>query len=146
MSLRAARADDVAQLSALDTASGGGGWSASQFATWLSTTLVLEDQAAILGFVTYSSVLDEAEILNIAVTTARRREGLGQRLWSAALAQFQRDGVQRCHLEVRAGNEAAIAFYHALGFAPTGTRKNYYSGPAGREDALLMTLVLETDA
>ena len=43
-------------------------------------------------------------------------------------------------LEVRAGNEPAIALYRKHGFVEVGRRKNYYEKP--REDAILMTLVL----
>jgi ribosomal-protein-alanine N-acetyltransferase len=41
-------------------------------------------------------------------------------------------------LEVGVTNAAAQALYGTAGFVTVGRRKNYYKGPNGTEDALLM--------
>jgi ribosomal-protein-alanine N-acetyltransferase len=60
----------------------------------------------------------------------------------AALRQSRGEGATHCYLEVRASNGAARGLYEKLGFLVDGVRKNYYTTPAGREDALLMSLPL----
>lgn len=52
---------------------------------------------------------------------------------------------ERLLLEVRVGNLGAIRLYQRCGFSEDGCRRGYYpavEGAAGREDALLMSLVL----
>jgi ribosomal-protein-alanine N-acetyltransferase len=45
-------------------------------------------------------------------------------------------GSRHLTLEVRVGNEPAIALYRRFGMAPVGVRRNYY--PETGEDALVM--------
>ncbi|HEV7645498.1 MAG TPA: ribosomal protein S18-alanine N-acetyltransferase [Pyrinomonadaceae bacterium] len=75
------------------------------------------------------------ELLNIGVSPPHQKkligEGLLLQLFSAIKGR-----ADRVFLEVRAGNERAIAFYKKYGFYPTGVRKNYYSDPL--ENAILM--------
>ena len=52
------------------------------------------------------------------------------------------DGVDTVTLEVRAGNTAARALYERMGFQIVGHRAEYYSTSQGREDALLMSMLL----
>ena len=86
-------------------------------------------------------LVDEVHIMKVAVHPDRRRQGLGTRLTSQALAEARREGCRRAILEVRISNHAAIGFYSRLGFETIGERKRYYT-PAG-EDALVMAKNLE---
>lgn len=96
-----------------------------------------------LGFVMGQAIAGEAELLTIAVSPQVRRQGLGQSLLAAFLAQARLRGADRALLEVAAGNTAAIALYRAAGFADAGRRKGYYHHPDGsREDALVLALAL----
>jgi ribosomal-protein-alanine N-acetyltransferase len=45
-------------------------------------------------------------------------------------------GARHLTLEVRVGNEPALALYKRFGLAPVGVRRNYY--PVTGEDALVM--------
>lgn len=90
-------------------------------------------------------VLDEAEVLTIAVDPGARRGGLGTALIAEAVAGFRELGVRTLHLEVSAANAPARAFYSALGFRETGRRKGYYRTECGREDAILMSRTLVDD-
>jgi ribosomal protein S18 acetylase RimI-like enzyme len=45
-------------------------------------------------------------------------------------------------LEVRPSNLHAIALYQSVGFVQVGVRKGYYQAVGGREDALVLKLVL----
>ena len=146
--LRHARPDDAARLAAIDAQVNAHPWTRSKIATACSgaesatTTLVLEDGGSVEGFITYSQVLDEASILNIAVLLARQRHGVGGEILSSALQRMRESGMTRCLLEVRESNTVAQRLYRGHRFALDGTRKKYYPTRDGREDALLMSIEL----
>jgi len=85
-------------------------------------------------------VLDEAEILNLAVARGVRRQGEGRALVRRMLHRFAEVEVSRVFLEVRESNTGAIAFYRGLGFQAIGTRPDYYQDP--KESATVMELWL----
>ena len=64
--------------------------------------------------------------------------GGGIFLVAEQVARAKKKGLTFVTLEVRESNAPAIALYAGAGFAPVGTRKNFYSNPA--ENALLMTI------
>lgn len=96
----------------------------------------------IVAFAVFNRVLDEAELLNIAVLPQQRRYGLAGGLIREVLANFAADGIRRCFLEVAAGNSGARALYEKLGFVTVTVRKNYYQHDSGSDDALVMRLDL----
>ncbi len=98
--------------------------------------LVSESEGKASGFVIGRQVGDAAEVLNLAVTPARRRKGEGGALLKAALEEFRARRVTRVFLEVRESNETAIAFYAKHGFSKVGHRAGYYRDP--EEAAILM--------
>jgi ribosomal-protein-alanine N-acetyltransferase len=91
--------------------------------------LVSGVEGKVAGFIIGRLVGDEAEILNLAVTPARRRQGDGGALLAAALEEFASRRVSRVFLEVRESNETAISFYSKHGFTKTGRRSGYYRDP-----------------
>lgn len=88
------------------------------------------------GFILGRAVLDEGEILNLAVSKASRRLGEGSALAEAILDNFRAHRVSRIFLEVRESNLVAIAFYKKLGFRQVGKRGRYYREPV--EAALIL--------
>lgn len=96
----------------------------------------------VLGFVMVRSVAGEAEVLTIAVASARRGRGHGRLLIEEALRRLYAEGVGAVFLEVSESNPPALALYRRLGFREVGRRKGYYaeSGPEGT--ALVMRLQL----
>lgn len=82
------------------------------------------------GFALVRQVLDEVELLLIAVDPSQRRRGVGRALLRGVLADAEAGAVRQVHLEVRAGNEA-VSLYRAAGFAKTGERRGYYKGTGG---------------
>ena len=89
-----------------------------------------------IGFSLSRSVADESELLLIAVSPSRYREGVGLRLLEHFMDQAAASGARRVHLEVRDGNPAA-EMYRGAGFTQVGRRRNYYHAPDGRQfDAL----------
>lgn len=101
---------------------------------------VSERGGAVSGIVVGRQVLDEAEILNLAVIEGMRRQGEGRALVQRILRQFAEAMVSRVFLEVRESNAGAIAFYRGLGFQATGVRRDYYQDP--KEAATVMELRL----
>lgn len=97
--------------------------------------VVSELLGELAGFVVFQQLApDQVEILNLAVSPAQRRKGVGRRLLDHVLGL----GAAEVFLEVRAGNERAQAFYRQAGFHPAGRRPGYYRNPA--EDAVVMRL------
>jgi [ribosomal protein S18]-alanine N-acetyltransferase len=94
----------------------------------------------VAGFVIARPVPPEAELESIGVAMQWQRRGIGRRLVVKLIAELEKAGVKKLHLEVRASNGIAIAFYHSLGFIQTGLRPRYYVDPV--EDAVLMELRL----
>jgi ribosomal-protein-alanine N-acetyltransferase len=97
-----------------------------------------EPASSILGFVVASLVPPQAELETIAVAPEAQRQGLARRLFGVFVEESRRAGITEVMLEVRAGNQPAIALYRGLGFIETGRRPRYYADPV--EDALLFSL------
>ena len=142
MVVRPMREQDVTQVAAIECAATEFPWPQSQFASSLSGThhcMVLEVDGVAVGFSVFSSVLDESELLNIAVAPEQQGCGYGRQLLLCGLKQLVADDIKRCFLEVRVSNTSAQALYQSLGFKVAGKRKQYYPARNGREDALVMS-------
>lgn len=90
-----------------------------------------------LALAGYRVLVDELHVMLIAVHPSWRRRGLGGRLLAALLAEGRERGCRLATLEVRAGNQAAIALYRAFGLVEAGRRPGYY--PDNGEDALILS-------
>ena len=132
--------DDVPQVAALEAACFSDPWSAqilsNELQNELSLWLVAKDGDTVLGYVGSQSVLDEADMMNIAVHPDFRRQGVARALILALIGELKKRGSRCLTLEVRASNDPARALYESLGFAHVGTRRNYYQNP--KEDALIL--------
>jgi ribosomal-protein-alanine N-acetyltransferase len=116
-------------------------WGFRELLGWRGVlALVSEVDTKACGFIIGRQVEEEAEILNLAVTPAKRRRGEGGALVKAALEEFRARQVSRVFLEVRESNESAIAFYAGRGFSKTGRRAGYYHDP--EEAAIVMEIKL----
>ena len=94
------------------------------------------------GFSLVRSVVDESELLLLAVTPDQHRQGIGSRLLDRFVDDAHHRGIRRVHLEVRDGNPA-IEMYRGAGFVQEGRRRNYYTAPDGRRfDALTLVRTL----
>ena len=109
---------------------------ASELNNRLSLWLVALDGDTVAGYVGSQSVLDEADMMNIAVHPDYRRQGIGRDLVLALAEALQKKGIRGLMLEVRQSNAPAIALYEQLGFQQVGLRPNYYRNP--KENALIL--------
>lgn len=107
-----------------------------------NTLTVLTVDGVTSGIAAVMHVLDESELLEIAVQPAMQGRGYGKALLAQAIALARRNGAVRMFLEVRESNARARKMYTSFGFEETGRRKNYYPTENGREDAILMTAQL----
>lgn len=107
-----------------------------------NTLTVLTVDGVTSGIAAVMHVLDESELLEIAVQPAMQGRGYGKALLAQAIALARRNGAVRMFLEVRESNARARKMYTSFGFEETGRRKNYYPAENGREDAILMTAQL----
>jgi ribosomal protein S18 acetylase RimI-like enzyme len=135
---RAARADAPA-LARLAAAALLEPWSEAGFAAEIgaaaSRVWVIRGPAgALVGYLAAQRVLDELQVISLAVVAPSRRRGLGRALVEHALAA--ESGLAAAHLEVRSDDAGALAFYQRLRFAPVGRRPGFYPGGI---DAISMT-------
>ncbi|HEX7741209.1 MAG TPA: GNAT family N-acetyltransferase, partial [Sphingobium sp.] len=92
--------------------------------TWLTIARV---DAAALGFALVRSVLDECELLLLAVHPLWRGRSIGQALLIDSLKTARRRGIRSMNLEVRASN-TAVKLYENIGFEYVHRRPGYYRG------------------
>ena len=130
----------VAQVAVLEKQCFSAPWSedsvAGELDNPLSVWLVCVDRGKVLGYVGSQTVLDETDMMNIAVLPEARRAGIGERLILSLIELLKDRGSRSLALEVRASNTPAISLYKKLGFLQVGRRPNYYRSP--REDALIL--------
>ena len=130
----------VAQVAALEALCFSDPWSersvSSELANPLSCWLVAVDGETVAGYVGSQTVLDETDMMNIAVHPDYRRQGIAAALVDALVDKLKDKGSRCLTLEVRQSNLPAITLYEKLGFAQIGLRKNYYRNP--RENALIL--------
>lgn len=103
---------------------------------WLT---LARQRRRVVGFSLHRIILDEAELLLLAIAPDMRRRGIARGLIERGCAEARATGARRLHLEVREGNPAT-ALYHSTGFAAAGRRREYYRGAGGRiSDALTLS-------
>ncbi len=108
----------------------------SELTNPLSLWLVAVDNGKVAGYIGSQSVMGEADMMNVAVSTRYRRQGVGRKLVEALVAALAERGVYALTLEVRESNEPAKQLYGQLGFEQVGLRPNYYRNP--KEGALIL--------
>jgi ribosomal-protein-alanine N-acetyltransferase len=117
-------------------------WSEAQLRETLenpaAVVLAATENGRLLGYVSLTAVLDQADVGNLAVAPGSRRRGAANALLAQAETAAILRGCREIRLETRESNAAALALYAARGYAIVGRRPNYYEAPA--EDAVLMTL------
>lgn len=122
-------------------------WKISQFEesiiSYVST--VIEQNNQVVGFCILQPVLDEANLLLMAIHPSQQGRGLGYQLLEESITLLKNNPVQ-IFLEVRESNQAAIALYEKSGFHQIDLRKNYYPNKDGsREHAIIMVKTCSDD-
>ena len=98
----------------------------------------LDMSSNLVGYLLATIILDEAEILSIAVSSDHQNCGRGAGLLGRFLAYIDTQDVKTALLEVAADNVSALTLYHRHGFAEFGRRPSYYKRSYGDCDAIMM--------
>jgi len=119
------------------SASGARGWTETEFKSLLErhSTFLLKAQ---YGFLLADLVVDEAEILTIAVAPDYQGQKIGRALMSNFDDICRYRNVNRCILEVAEDNYAAKNLYHMFNFEQFTLREGYFK----RENSLISALVM----
>lgn len=102
----------------------------------LNFCVMLLVDGALASYCTVSTVLDEAQIINVATDNLFKRQGMACAVLEYVFEECRKRGIVSISLEVRESNEGAILLYQKLGFEVLGKRKNFYTYPS--ENALVM--------
>jgi ribosomal-protein-alanine N-acetyltransferase len=134
---------DAAAIAKLHAASFRHGWSDGEFERMLGERNIVAHRATIgrslHGFILSRLAGGEAEILSIAVASARRGRGLARALLNLHLRRLAGLGVAAVFLEVDEDNEPARRLYQRAGFREVGRRPGYYQhGPDQTATALVL--------
>lgn len=143
--IRRMTAEDIEQVLEVERASFHDPWSKEVFnATLLlpyAYYYVAEIQTPdagtrIIGECGVRDIVGEGEITNVAVHPDFRGLGIAARMFGTLIEESLLRGMTAFTLEVRAGNQPAIALYRRFGFRTEGVRTGFYENPV--EDALIM--------
>ena len=140
MMIEVMNSDHVAQIAALEKICFSDPWSersiASELDNKLAFWLVAAEGEQVAGYIGSQTVLDETDMMNVAVHPDFRRQGIAEALVNELVENLKKMGSHCLTLEVRTSNAPAISLYEKLGFHEIGRRRNYYRNP--REDALIL--------
>ena len=140
MIIETMKSSHVAQVAQLEKICFSDPWSANSIASELTNKLsfwlVAMEGDTVAGYIGSQTVMDESDMMNVAVHPDFRRKGIAEALVNGLVEELKRKESRCLTLEVRASNAPAIALYEKLGFVEVGRRKNYYRNP--REDALIL--------
>lgn len=125
---------DAAAIAALHKQAFRRGWDEDEVCGLLldravSAHLILA-RRAVAGFILSRMAADEAEILSVAITPARRGRGLSRQLLDFHLRSLAGRGAHTVFLEVDEHNDPARRLYGRAGFREVGRRQGYYQSGA----------------
>lgn len=130
---------DVDLLMALEALCFDYNWTREQFLLGLERNayrvLGIKKDGFLAGYIAFSLIEDEMEILNLAVHPDYRKQRFGTHLMEKAFEICIQNGIAKSFLDVKESNAAAIRLYEKFGYNRIGVRKRYY--PDTKEDALL---------
>lgn len=140
MIIETMKSSHVAQIAQLEKICFSDPWSEKSIASELNNELAFwltaMEGEQVAGYIGSQTVMDESDMMNVAVHPDFRRKGIAEALVNALVEALKSKGSRCLTLEVRASNVPAITLYGKLGFSEIGRRKNYYRNP--REDALIL--------
>lgn len=137
---RAMQENDIEQMTAIEAQVFSQPWSRKSFEEALSyenllfVVAVMEE--TIIGYCGLYMVLDEGNVINVAVKEEFRGRHIAQEMLTFLMEEGAKQNITAFTLEVREHNETALHVYENMGFESVGIRKNFYEKPI--ENAIIM--------
>ena len=103
---------------------------------------VIDSDGVVTGYGVLMIGVREAHLLNLSIAPEWQRRGLGRTLLEHFVRIGRDSDAQQMFLEVRPSNTSARRMYADYGFRDISIRRGYYPAAGGREDAILMGLML----
>jgi [ribosomal protein S18]-alanine N-acetyltransferase len=103
---------------------------------------VMECAGELAGYGVLMIGVREAHLLNISIAGEWQAKGYGRTFLEHFIAMARHYEAEHLLLEVRPSNLPARRLYASMGFQEITVRRGYYPAASGREDAILMGLVL----
>lgn len=100
-----------------------------------SKYIVAIKEGKVIGFAALWLIIDEVDIINIAIHPDYRGIGASNLLMDGVINLCKEHKIPSITLEVRSNNEVAKNLYKKYGFKEEGIRKNYYGDNL---DAIIM--------
>lgn len=120
-------------------------WSPGNFADSIKAGYVcqvLEHINTLIGYGIMMMSPEEAHVLTLGIAADWQKQGWGKKLLQHLIQHAQNEAAKSIFLDVRESNVGAAQLYQHMGFLHIATRKGYYPAMCGREDALVMQLIL----
>ena len=132
--------EDIPQISKMEEKYFSQSWSEESIKSYIDKGLVLfivaKAENKVVGYAATLCVLDEANLVSIAVDEDFRQMKIATEILDIVYEELKNNEIKSINLEVRESNEAARKLYEKEGFKEIGLRKNFYERP--KEDAILL--------
>ena len=120
-------------------------WSLGNFADSIEAGYicqVLQQTNTLMGYGIMMMSPEEAHVLTLGIAANWQKKGWGKKLLQHFIHYAKDENATSMFLDVRESNHGAAQLYKHMGFQHIATRKGYYPAMCGREDALVMQLML----
>lgn len=121
---------DIVLLHELDKTAFKDSWSIDTFRSELCGStrryIGMFDEDVLVGYIGMNLVIDECDIIRIAIHKDYQGRGLSKELFANAIEYMDSIGIKKILLEVSHVNEKAISLYERLGFKKIFHRPHYY--------------------
>ena len=81
-----------------------------------TTCFIAKKGESLIGTILGGSDSRRGYIYHLAVDTSAQDKGIGKMLVGKCLAQFKKNGIQKCHILVFSDNESGITFWEHIGW------------------------------
>ncbi len=145
MDFRPMRAADLDAVIKIERAAYPYPWILTNFRDCLESgysSWVAEIEGEPAGYWIMMLAVGEGHILNCCVAPAWQGRGFGRSLMRHLIDTARQHATEALYLEVRPSNTRAVTLYERLGFDGIALRRDYYPADQGREDALVMRMIL----
>ena len=130
MTVKSLNKSSVKEILALYNGNFNDGWTESMLNSGFDggrlKALGVYDCDKLIGLITFSLSLDDADIEGVVVDRLYRKKGIGALLMQSAHEFILESKIKTVLLEVRESNISAISLYKKFGYEQISLRKKYY--------------------